>query len=198
MSNLQVLAFPASPLNGTRPCRLAIPKSKLVSGVLRIYAYAGSKEEYVPIPSGKGDSKSDDEDDDKPPKKNNPLPPHWIQIDIKQAGKLSIWSRSVGAMDLSSCTGEGAGPKELSGKTMEIHNLPTLSYTELVRAKLKAYSTRIGSWDGDDLVFILTSFYGKVDQKQIGENQARFFVEKYDWKGDKALKVKVKAALGLE
>lgn len=80
---------------------------------------------------------------------------------------------------------------------MEVHELPTLSVTELVRAKLKAYTTRKGSWDGDDLVFILTSFYGKVVTKDIDKEQAEFFITKYDWKGNAALKAKVGGYLGL-
>ncbi|KAG9002390.1 hypothetical protein FRB93_011507 [Tulasnella sp. JGI-2019a] len=66
---------------------------------------------------------------------------------------------------------------------MTIQNLPTLTYIELVRAKLRVYSRRDGSWDGEDLIFILSSFGDQVDKSQVKEKEARYFIDNFNWEG---------------
>lgn len=87
---------------------------------------------------------------------------------------LSVFTRS---------SGEGAGPKDLSNKTMLIHDLPILTHTQLARAKLRAYSKRDGYWDAEDLIFLLKSFGEKVDVREVSQAEVEYLIENFDWKG---------------
>jgi hypothetical protein len=85
-------------------------------------------------------------------------------------------------------TGEGAGPKSLVAKTMIIHDLPTLSYAELIRAKLRAFNSRDASWDGEDILFLLTAAGGDVPKDQIPAEHAEYFIENFEWEGNESQK----------
>jgi len=78
---------------------------------------------------------------------------------------------------------------------MNVGGLPTLSYTELVRAKLRAFAKRDGQWDGEDLIFLLRQVSGKLPKDQISSEEAEYFIDTFDWSGRDKEKAMVTEAL---
>jgi hypothetical protein len=92
-------------------------------------------------------------------------------------------------------SGEGAGPQSLDGNLINVAGLPILNYTELVRAKLRAFSARAGHWDGEDIIFLLGKAEYIIDKDRIKADEVQNFLEYFNWDGYEHLKGKVTTAL---
>jgi hypothetical protein len=92
-------------------------------------------------------------------------------------------------------SGEGAGPKSLDGNLINVAGLPILNYTELVHAKLRAFSFRAGHWDGQDIIFLLGKAEYTINKDRIRADEVQNFLETFNWDGYEHLKDKVTTAL---
>jgi len=72
------------------------------------------------------------------------------------------------------------GPRNLDASTiMAIRNVPFLSVTEFVRAKLKVWVSRRDPYDAHDIMFILISYWESIDINRIVEQDMDSFVQQF-------------------
>jgi len=84
------------------------------------------------------------------------------------------------AIDIEVVNAGEEGPRRLDhSTTMIIQNLPFLSVTEFLRAKLKSWMLRGLAEDAHDIAFMLTRYYSSVDINRIPEQDMARFVSIY-------------------
>lgn len=87
------------------------------------------------------------------------------------------YQHAIPAIDIEVKMAGEEGPRRLdTSTTMALHNLPWLSVTEFVRAKLKDWMLRAGAEDAHDIAFVLGSFHASIDINRIPEQDMARFV----------------------
>jgi len=72
--------------------------------------------------------------------------------------------------------GEG-GPRHLDAKTvMRIQEIPFLTMSEFIRAKLKNWMIRAQDRDAQDITYVLTRYWNRIDINRIPEHDMNHFV----------------------
>ncbi|KAF5340197.1 hypothetical protein D9611_007870 [Ephemerocybe angulata] len=80
------------------------------------------------------------------------------------------YRRPIPAIDIEILPAGETGPKALDSTTvMQVQNVPFLTYSEFIRAKLKTWMIRGSEKDASDIVFVLSHFWDRVDINRIPE-----------------------------
>ncbi|KAF9494807.1 hypothetical protein BDN71DRAFT_1392695, partial [Pleurotus eryngii] len=68
------------------------------------------------------------------------------------------------------------GPRVLGDSTvMKLHNVPFLTFSEFIRAKLKSWAIRGLQNDAQDIVYVLSRYWNRVDINRIPEQDMDTF-----------------------
>ncbi|KAB5591209.1 hypothetical protein CTheo_5354 [Ceratobasidium theobromae] len=87
------------------------------------------------------------------------------------ANRLFVkYSEPIPPVEIEICVAGETGPRNLNPHTvMAVQNLPFLSVTEFMRAKLRVWTTRTADSDAKDILFILTRYWSSIDLNRIPE-----------------------------
>ncbi|KZV85431.1 hypothetical protein EXIGLDRAFT_623096 [Exidia glandulosa HHB12029] len=87
------------------------------------------------------------------------------------------YQHAIPAIDIEVKIAGEAGPRSLNQHTViSLQNVPWLSVTEFVRAKLKEWVLRAGAEDAHDIAFVLGQFHANIDINRIPEQDMARFV----------------------
>ncbi|KAJ3524022.1 hypothetical protein NMY22_g11184 [Coprinellus aureogranulatus] len=80
------------------------------------------------------------------------------------------YRRPIPAIDIEILPAGEFGPRVLDSTTvMHIQNVPFLTYSEFIRAKLKNWMIRGSEKDASDIIFVLSQAWDRVDINRIPE-----------------------------
>lgn len=87
------------------------------------------------------------------------------------ANRLFVkYTEPIPPVEIEICVAGEAGPRNLNPQTvMAVQNLPFLSVTEFMRAKIRVWSTNNNDADAQDVLFILNRYWGSIDLNRIPE-----------------------------
>lgn len=87
------------------------------------------------------------------------------------ANRLFVkYTEPIPPIEIEICIAGEEGPRNLNPQTVMAHqNLPFLSVTEFMRAKLRVWSTRNTDADAQDVLFILNRYWASIDLNRIPE-----------------------------
>ncbi|PVG00730.1 hypothetical protein CPB86DRAFT_169411 [Serendipita vermifera] len=89
-----------------------------------------------------------------------------------------IYNESIPPVQIEIVPAGEEGPRNLDASTiMAIQNVPFLSVTEFVRAKLKVWVSRRDPGDAYDIMFILTGYWEAIDINRVVEQDMETFVK---------------------
>ncbi|OCH91260.1 hypothetical protein OBBRIDRAFT_834324 [Obba rivulosa] len=84
----------------------------------------------------------------------------------------------VGLLEIEILVAGEDGPRRLdASKVMIVGNLPFLTVSEFLRAKLKAWAIRGEAKDAQDITFAITRYWNQVDINRIPEHEMNEFVK---------------------
>ncbi|KAH7100097.1 hypothetical protein BKA62DRAFT_707599 [Auriculariales sp. MPI-PUGE-AT-0066] len=90
---------------------------------------------------------------------------------------FATYEHAIPAITFEVKTAGEAGPRKLDETTtMTLHDVPWLTVTEFVRAKLKEWTVRAAPEDAHDLAFALGQFHAHIDLNRIPEPDMTRFV----------------------
>ncbi|KAF8605650.1 hypothetical protein BDV93DRAFT_438584 [Ceratobasidium sp. AG-I] len=97
------------------------------------------------------------------------------------ANRLFVrYNEPIPPIEIEICIAGEEGPRNLNPQTvMAVQNLPFLSVTEFMRAKLRVWSTRSTDADAQDVLFILLRYWASIDLNRIPEPDMERLVAKY-------------------
>ncbi|KZV73938.1 hypothetical protein PENSPDRAFT_674402 [Peniophora sp. CONT] len=88
------------------------------------------------------------------------------------------YHRSIPVIEIEILVAGETGPRRIDAMNVTyLHGVPWLSFTEFVRAKLKAWMVRGTERDARDIVFVLNKYWNTLDINRIPENDMERFVE---------------------
>ncbi|QRV81832.1 hypothetical protein RhiJN_24275 [Ceratobasidium sp. AG-Ba] len=87
------------------------------------------------------------------------------------ANRLFVkYNEPIPPVEIEICVAGEEGPRNLNPQTvMAVQNLPFLSVTEFMRAKLRVWATRNTEADAHDILFILNQYWASIDLNRIPE-----------------------------
>ncbi|CAE7180412.1 unnamed protein product [Rhizoctonia solani] len=87
------------------------------------------------------------------------------------ANRLFVkYHEPIPAIEIEICIAGEEGPRNLNPQTvMALQNLPFLSVTEFMRAKVRVWATRNTDADAQDVLFILNRYWASIDLNRIPE-----------------------------
>ncbi|KAF8734918.1 hypothetical protein RHS02_06550, partial [Rhizoctonia solani] len=87
------------------------------------------------------------------------------------ANRLFVkYHEPIPAVDIEICVAGEEGPRNLNPQTvMALQNLPFLSVTEFMRAKVRVWANRSNPDDAQDVIFILNRYWASIDLNRIPE-----------------------------
>jgi len=87
------------------------------------------------------------------------------------------YHRLIPAIEIEILPAGETGPRHLDTSTvMKIQNVPFLSVSEFVRAKLKTWVIRGSERDAQDIIFMLSRYWNRIDINRITEQDMNLFV----------------------
>ncbi|KAI0674640.1 hypothetical protein C8Q78DRAFT_608367 [Trametes maxima] len=89
------------------------------------------------------------------------------------------YQRLIPAIDIEILVAGEEGPRRLDSSTvMVVGNVPFLTITEFLRAKVKAWSLRGRDQDARDIVYAMTRYWSRVDLNRIPEQEMNDFASR--------------------
>ncbi|KAG9103961.1 hypothetical protein FRC06_006571 [Ceratobasidium sp. 370] len=87
------------------------------------------------------------------------------------ANRLFVrYNEPIPPVEIEICVAGEEGPRNLNAQTvMALQNLPFLSVTEFMRAKLRVWANRNTDADAQDVLFILNRYWASIDLNRIPE-----------------------------
>ncbi|KAG8755405.1 hypothetical protein FRC11_006061 [Ceratobasidium sp. 423] len=87
------------------------------------------------------------------------------------ANRLFVkYHEPIPPIEIEICIAGEEGPRNLNPQTVMAHqNLPFLSVTEFMRAKVRVWATRNTNEDAQDVLFILNRYWASIDLNRIPE-----------------------------
>ncbi|KAG8710366.1 hypothetical protein FRC09_000169 [Ceratobasidium sp. 395] len=87
------------------------------------------------------------------------------------ANRLFVkYNEPIPPVEIEICVAGEEGPRNLNPQTvMAVQDLPFLSVTEFMRAKLRVWATRNTDADAQDVLFILNRYWASIDLNRIPE-----------------------------
>jgi len=87
------------------------------------------------------------------------------------------YRRLIPAIEIEILPAGETGPRHLDTSTvMKIQNVPFLTVSEFVRAKLKTWVIRGSERDAQDIIFMLGRYWNRIDLNRITEQDMNLFV----------------------
>ncbi|KAJ2933216.1 hypothetical protein H1R20_g3929, partial [Candolleomyces eurysporus] len=87
-----------------------------------------------------------------------------------------VYRRPIPAVEIEILPAGETGPRVLDSTTvMALQGVPFLTYSEFIRAKLKAWMIRGSEKDASDIVFMLSQYWNVVDINRIPEQDMDVF-----------------------
>ncbi|KAI0336620.1 hypothetical protein GY45DRAFT_1238024 [Cubamyces sp. BRFM 1775] len=90
------------------------------------------------------------------------------------------YQKLIPAIDIEILVAGEEGPRRLDSSTvMTMGNVPFLTITEFIRAKVKAWSLRGRDLDARDILYAMTRYWNRVDLNRIPEQEMNDFAKRY-------------------
>lgn len=87
------------------------------------------------------------------------------------------YRRLIPAIEIEILPAGETGPRHLDTSTvMKIQNVPFLSISEFVRAKLKTWVIRGSERDAQDIIYMVSRYWNRIDINRIAEQDMNLFV----------------------
>lgn len=89
------------------------------------------------------------------------------------------YRRPIPAIDIEILPAGESGPRVLDKTTvMHVSNVPFLTFSEFIRAKLKSWMIRGSEKDASDIIFTLSHYWDRVDINRIPEQDMDVFASR--------------------
>lgn len=86
------------------------------------------------------------------------------------------YTQLIPAVDIEILPAGEAGPRRLDRATvMTLAGIPVLTYSELIRAKLKSWSIRQDALDAEDIIYVMTRYWDRIDINRVPEQDMKDF-----------------------
>ncbi|KAF9566539.1 hypothetical protein CPC08DRAFT_682405 [Agrocybe pediades] len=87
--------------------------------------------------------------------------------------------RLIPAIDIEILPAGETGPRRLdASNTMRLQNVPFLTVSEFIRAKLKTWVIRGSERDAQDILYVFVRYWNRVDFNRITEQDMNVFVSR--------------------
>ncbi|KAF8735294.1 hypothetical protein AX14_002331 [Amanita brunnescens Koide BX004] len=88
-----------------------------------------------------------------------------------------VYRRFIPSIEIEILPSGEAGPRRLDATTvMRVHGVPFLTISEFIRAKLNTWMIRRLDRDAQDITYVLSRYWNRVDINRIPENDMNQFV----------------------
>ncbi|KAF4616931.1 hypothetical protein D9613_008701 [Agrocybe pediades] len=96
------------------------------------------------------------------------------------SGELYVtFRRLIPAIDIEILPAGETGPRRLdASNTMRLQNVPFLTVSEFIRAKLKTWVIRGSERDAQDILYVFVRYWNRVDFNRITEQDMNVFVSR--------------------
>jgi len=92
----------------------------------------------------------------------------------------AIYHRLIPSIEIEILPAGEEGPRRLDeSTTVIIRGIPFLTVSEFIRAKLRTWGIRGTEGDAQDIVYVLTRYWNRVDANRIPEHDMNHFVTKF-------------------
>ncbi|KIM78237.1 hypothetical protein PILCRDRAFT_824716 [Piloderma croceum F 1598] len=92
----------------------------------------------------------------------------------------TTYHRLIPSIEIEILPAGEEGPRRLDGTTtMIIRGIPFLTVSEFIRAKLRTWAIRGMERDAQDIVYVLTRYWNRVDANRIPEQDMNQFVARF-------------------
>ncbi|KAJ7249459.1 hypothetical protein C8J57DRAFT_1346482 [Mycena rebaudengoi] len=89
------------------------------------------------------------------------------------------YRRFIPAIEIEILPAGETGPRHLDTTTvMKMHGLPFLTISEFIRSKLKTWIIRREDRDAQDISYVLSRYWNRVDLNRIPEQDMNYFVSR--------------------
>ncbi|KAJ3741439.1 hypothetical protein DFH05DRAFT_1506076 [Lentinula detonsa] len=86
------------------------------------------------------------------------------------------YRRPIPSIEIEILPAGEAGPRRLDASTVvKIQGIPFLAISEFIRAKLKTWMIRMSDRDAQDITYVLSRYWNRVDINRIPEQDMNFF-----------------------
>ncbi|KAJ4479371.1 hypothetical protein J3R30DRAFT_3477798 [Lentinula aciculospora] len=86
------------------------------------------------------------------------------------------YRRPIPVIDIEILPAGEAGPRRLDASTVvKIQGVPFLTISEFIRAKLKTWMIRMSDRDAQDINYVLSRYWNRVDINRIPEQDMNYF-----------------------
>ncbi|KAJ3779014.1 hypothetical protein EV361DRAFT_284217 [Lentinula raphanica] len=90
------------------------------------------------------------------------------------------YRRPIPAVEIEILPAGEAGPRRLDASTVvKIQGIPFLAISEFVRAKLKSWMIRMSDRDAQDIIYVLSRYWNRVDINRIPEQDMNYFATRH-------------------
>ncbi|KIP03399.1 hypothetical protein PHLGIDRAFT_26148 [Phlebiopsis gigantea 11061_1 CR5-6] len=91
----------------------------------------------------------------------------------------ATYTRLIPSVDIEILPAGEEGPRRLDQSTVTLlAGIPVLTFSEFIRAKLKAWIIRQAEHDAEDIAYVLTRYWNRVDFNRIPEHDMDEFVRR--------------------
>lgn len=91
----------------------------------------------------------------------------------------TTYRRVIPSVDIEILPAGEAGPRRLDSSTVtKVHDIPFLSVSEFIRAKLNSWMIRTSECDAQDIMYLLSRYWNRVDINRISEQDMKQFVDR--------------------
>jgi len=106
---------------------------------------------------------------------------HFTATHSPWTNRLHVtYRRLIPAIDIEILPAGEEGPRRLDGTTtMVIRGIPFLTVSEFIRAKLRTWTIRGLDRDAQDIIYVLTRYWNRVDVNRIPEHDMNQFVTRF-------------------
>ncbi|KAJ6469385.1 hypothetical protein C8R45DRAFT_430086 [Mycena sanguinolenta] len=89
------------------------------------------------------------------------------------------YRRFIPAIEIEVLPAGETGPRHLDSRTvMKLQGLPFLTISEFIRTKLKTWMIRAEDRDAQDIIYVLSRYWNRVDMNRIPEHDMNQFVSR--------------------
>ncbi|KAF7338766.1 hypothetical protein MSAN_02199100 [Mycena sanguinolenta] len=89
------------------------------------------------------------------------------------------YRRFIPAIEIEILPAGETGPRHLDSRTvMKLQGLPFLTISEFIRTKLKTWMIRAEDRDAQDIIYVLSRYWNRVDMNRIPEHDMNQFVSR--------------------
>ncbi|KIK67882.1 hypothetical protein GYMLUDRAFT_36678 [Collybiopsis luxurians FD-317 M1] len=87
------------------------------------------------------------------------------------------YRRPIPAIEIEILPAGETGPRRLDSSTVTmIQRVPFLTFSEFIRAKLKTWTIRMSDRDAQDIAYVMSRYWNRVDINRIPEQDMNVFV----------------------